>query len=256
MVNRKKRSNRNIEREEIETNMEATATAEFDGKTLSGQQVIDFAIGEHTQQLEPDLDVPYRTPLWNFTRAVKSCFNDTANPDDVFFDLVDVEVERRGGWGILDIGMRPTDIYVEFVSNWEYIRFRIGEEPLTKAQALAIENPLRPPKCERDPRAAEYGVFISLAGWLQFLMGDLPIMLPCEKVALLMGVGTTTVDRYRKWATQDGYLRVIAKHSWARHRATKFLFNVSRFPVLKERIEADRKDTWRGHGDGGEWMES
>jgi hypothetical protein len=256
MVNRKKRRHRNIEKEETEVHMECTATAEFDGKTLSREQVIDFAIGEHTQQLEPDLDVPFRTPLWNFTRAVKSCFDDTADPDDVFFDLVDVEVKRRGGWGILKIRMRPTDIYVEFASNWENIRFRIGEEPLAKAQALAIENPLRPPKCERDPRVAEYGEFVSLAGWLQFLMGDLFIMLPCEKVALVMGVGTTTVGRYRKWATQDGYLRVIAEHSWARHSATKFLFNVSRFPVLKERIEADRQNTWRGYGDGGERMES
>lgn len=174
--------------------------------------------------------------MWAFTRAVRSFFGEGIDPEDVFAEVVEPEIERRGGWRELFSDVNTAeDVYLEFVCTWGKVRYKIGETPLSVATARALAFPLQPAGHDRAPH---YGEFVSLAGWLQVAMGVRPIMLPVEKVAALLDVTPMTATRYRYLAVKDGYLRVVREHSFGRHRATEFMFDVARYEILLEHAKA------------------
>jgi hypothetical protein len=124
------------------------------------------------------------------------------------------------------------DIKRDFMSSWLSVRFVPGRDILGSAAELAKRNLL----ASSQDRGKLYGQFISLAGALQLLMGDKPIMLPIRKVALILGCNPRTVSDLRKFAIQDRLLVVTQPHSFQsplRHKnmATEFHFAIERFKI-------------------------
>ena len=97
---------------------------------------------------------------------------------------------------------------------------------------MAQQHPLC---CRNRLRLRTYKAFISIAGWLQVLLGKTPVALPCDKLAGILGVSRMTVSRLRQVAEQDRFLILKEKHNHSKHRGTLFMFAVERFPVLQER---------------------
>jgi hypothetical protein len=206
------------------------------------EEIVDYALEEHHMDGGRDTSSPYETyhtQLWTLTRVVKSHFTEKADADAVFWELIEPEIERRGGWEILDVWLDVEEIYFEFVCNWDAVRYKIGETPLGNALEKAEAHPLRPRRSTRYPEfLARYSRFVSVAGWLQVAMGNRPILLPVAKLAVMLGVKPMTITRYRQTAERDGYLRVVKEHSYSKSRATEFFFDVTRFEVLRNRAQA------------------
>jgi hypothetical protein len=75
---------------------------------------------------------------------------------------------------------------------------------------------------------------------LQVIVGDKSFYLPCQKVSELLKVSKMTVSRYRRWAVEDTYLRIVedAKfRSKGRSEATEFRFDVSRWSCLRTKAQ-------------------
>jgi len=231
--------------QEIQRN---TSSAKPQSETAeSVEKIVSFALSEHENDLDIGNSCPYdtyHTPLWTFTRAVRSFYGEDVDPHEIFFKVESV-IFRKGGWDILNTGLEPADIYFEFVCNWARVRYKIGETPLGNALEKAQAHPLQPERASRY-RAflARYSRFVSLAGWLQVAMGDRSILLPCEKIGELLGENKKTVSRLRQIAVQDGYLVEVRKHSFAGRRATEFRFDVSRFADLLEMAQAETADSF------------
>jgi hypothetical protein len=203
-------------------------------------EILDFALAAHeadTIKGDCSSSLAYRTPLWSFSRAARSAFAEGATPDDAFFAL-DAAIARRGGWDILGTDMAAEDIYFEFVSNWDAVRYRVGETPLENAVVKADAFPLTPQRATgRRAFLVGYGRFVSIAGWLQVTMGNRSILLPVDMLARILHVVPMTISRYRKAAVKDGLLRVVCAHVYSKGQATEFRFNVAAFPVLLEHAE-------------------
>jgi len=184
---------------------------------------------------------PYHTPLWDFTRTVKSFFAEDADPHHVF-SLISPEVERHGGWGQFHAhnkgGVNDEDAYLEFMYDWDKISSPSGVSPLEEARGRAEESPLDPERC-RDHPLPTYRRFVGIAGWLQVIIGDHPIMLPCEAMGKLLDVSAMQITRFRHLAEKDGYIKKVCEHSRAKHRATEFRFDITRFPVLAQHERMD-----------------
>ena len=210
--------------------------------------IIDDALEEHRMDAGRESGSPYErfhTQLWTFTRVLKSHFCEGAEPDDVFWEIVVPEIERRGGWEILDTCLDAEEIYLEFVCNWDAVRYRIGQTPLSNASMMAEEHPLEPRRASKRPDFLKrYARFVSIAGWLQVSMGNNPILLPVSKLADLLGVRPMTITRYRQTAIRDGYLKVVSEHVYSKGRATEFLFDVSRFNPLQRKAASGTLDSF------------
>jgi hypothetical protein len=69
---------------------------------------------------------------------------------------------------------------------------------------------------------------VSLAGHLQQnVQGS--ILLPCRKIAAMLGCEPTTVSRYRRMAMRDGLLQLMARGIKSQHKADEFSFAVEMF---------------------------
>jgi len=124
------------------------------------------------------------------------------------------------------------DIKRDFMSSWISVRFVPFRDILGSAAELAKRNLL----ASSQDRGKLYRQFISLAGALQVLMGNRPIMLPTRKVALLLGCNPRTVSDLRKFAIQDRLLVVTQPHSFqssrqSKNMATEFHFAIERFNI-------------------------
>jgi hypothetical protein len=135
------------------------------------------------------------------------------------------------------LGVGKEDVYAEFYDQWDKIRHLPGFSPLANALEMAKRRPLSVLAEHKRAFAANYEVFISLAGWLQVDMGDTPILLPVEQVAELLGVTPKSVSRYRQWAVADGYLRELREAQFGGPgqdgRATEFVFDIARWECLQ-----------------------
>lgn len=204
------------------------------------ERIVDFAIAAHEEDSLRGNWNPYdgyRTALWTFTRAMRSCYTERAEAEAVFF-RVQEEIERRGGWDVLDTDLTAEDIYFEFISNWDRVRYKIGETPLGNALGKAKAFPLVPARASRHREfLASYSRFISIAGWLQVTMGDRSILLPVGKLSETLGVAPMTITRYRQTAEADGLLSIVKQHTYSKGEATEFRFNVAAFPILLDHAQ-------------------
>jgi hypothetical protein len=117
------------------------------------------------------------------------------------------------------------------LSEIERVRFAKGEGPLEWAAAMSCQYPLSDPE---DLRLEKYNKFLSIAGWLQVLCGDKPIVLPVQKLASELGVTAQMVSHWRRRAQGQGVLSEVARYV-AHKQATRFRFAVERFSILRER---------------------
>jgi hypothetical protein len=93
---------------------------------------------------------------------------------------------------------------MEFFIEWDKVHHLPGVQPVDWALRMAQERTLVPPEPRSKMKA--YARFLSLAGWLQVLVGDNPIFLPCRKIGEMLGVSHETVSTMRKLAVRDKML--------------------------------------------------
>lgn len=180
--------------------------------------------------------------LWQFTRMINGYFDPGTDADEAF-DAVDAVVQGLGGWAkvFADFeGFEPIEddeqAYAEFSELWKKIRFRPDEGPLYQAEWKSLGSPLRTSR-GKTRRLPGYERFVSFAGWLQVIMGDNPIYLPCRAVAERLHTTKRMVSVWRAWAVEDGILVKTRDHAFrsgAKGRATEFRFDVSRWECLRE----------------------
>jgi hypothetical protein len=172
---------------------------------------------------EPGPGRPF-SPMFTFVRRAK------AHPDLVPLAGLDAAelVERcLASLGHSDDPWRTwfpksDDAKSEFVDTWGRIKWPRAE--LETAQLAAAKLPLRP----RDCYSRGYGSFVSLAGHLQQNVRG-SILLPCRKIAAILGCEPITVSRYRRLATQDGLLQRTTRGIRVQRKADEFRFAVEVF---------------------------
>ena len=223
--------------------------------TLSTEDHVLAAYVAHQREYADDQG-PWRSNLWTFTRLMK------AHPDlkDKSGKFALARVEKViSGWPVECQDVRKNapivkkaelrwpewfyveaeDARVEFISNWDSVRCLPGYSPLKYAIEQADDKPMSFSEDDEDlDRSPGYVRFLSIAGWLQVANGNRGIMLPVERISHLLGVEPMTVSRYRKWAVQDGFLRIVKLHHFNPKKgageATQFRFDVSLVPMFKE----------------------
>lgn len=181
--------------------------------------------------------------IWHFTRIMK-LHPDVADLDaDDAFKRICHASEPFGGLEYV-LELASDDLTeIQFVTSWDKIRFRPGLSPLQNAAAEADAQPLCPKRCEGG-RNALYGRFVSIAGWLQVLMGNRNILLPIDLLAETLGCDRSRVSQLRQLACRDGFLQEVAAHEYrpgGKGRATEFRFDLTRFGILMERSRCERR---------------
>lgn len=138
------------------------------------------------------------------------------------------------------------DARTEFTDLWMRCRFMPGHDPLAQARDAARRMRLLLPDNLRDLRPTgdaprdehDYEFFVSIAGHLQVIVGDQNIYLPCREIGELLAVSPMTVSRFRRWAVDDGFLRVAKGHQFkgrGQGDATEFRFNVGLYSALTKK---------------------
>jgi hypothetical protein len=203
---------------------------------------------------------PWESPLWWFVRMAKG-HDDLVGLDApeamatvrvVLAGVVDTRTGRTAPdpwWRWL--GVVREDAEVEFLDVWPKVRYLPGATPLCNAMAEAESAPLTLAPEVAARRSKDYPRFVSLAGYLQAIMGGRAIYLPSREVLACgdyYSVTHMTVTRYVKWAVQDDYLRLVEKHT--RERAARYVFGVEKFQALRERAEPSVVELWASTANG------
>ncbi len=149
---------------------------------------------------QPSYDEGWKSPLWDFTRAAKGHPQLCDLPGTKALSEVEkwLRSQRQSWTKAFPDTNSQEDAQTEFLHIWEVIRFAPGRTPLESALQKARQHPL----VASNHRTDGYDRFLSVAGWLQVIMGDRNILLPCHKLALTLGVQHTTVARYRKFGIE------------------------------------------------------
>jgi hypothetical protein len=183
-----------------------------------------WQVNKSTYQ-EPSRGRPFRTPMFTFVRRVKahSAWEGLAG-----LEVADVVQRILNSWAPTSEDPWRTffpesdDAKSEFVDTWTKIKWPRAE--VEHALLLARKLPLRPHRCY----SPGYGLFVSLAGNLQRNVNG-PILLPCGKIAAILGCEAMTVSRYRRLAAQDGLLHLVARGVKLQRMADKFSFALEAF---------------------------
>lgn len=115
----------------------------------------------------------------------------------------------------------PADAEMAFDDIWIKCRAVPGYDPLTTAVMDAK-------KYEHDSsQPAGYSTFIRVANALRYQLNGKPFMLPCRKLAPMMGCSAITISRYRQKAIREGRIRIVKEHRYSSQQgseATEFEF--------------------------------
>lgn len=120
-----------------------------------------------------------------------------------------------------------------FMRNWKAIRHLPGESPLETAVRLANRFPLGTLSAT-DGSLAQYRKLVSLAGWLQYVVGDRNIFLPVHKLGPLLGCSARSVSSYIAMAKEEEILERVKAHALATRKAHEFRFRTERWKILTE----------------------
>jgi hypothetical protein len=178
----------------------------------------------------------YKSPLFEFGRLAKAHPHLFARSSSEALRQVEAWQGRAGKtWLDFDGINDAEDARAEFIDVWGIVKIVPGQSVIENALALADKRPLR----LQNRRTITYARFISYAGWLQHLVGDLPILLPCHLLGKLFGVAHETIARFCKLGVRDGYLVKTKRHTFgsAKKSAAEFRFDTERFPELKRKLE-------------------
>ena len=137
-------------------------------------------------------------------------------------------------WDLLGFG-ELDDPSMEFIETWDSIKFPAHLSPLVLAFNLAIENPLSPVDGEKWT-SAEFGRFISLAGWLQVVVGDEDIFLPVEQVGKYLKLSAMCISRHRSYAQKKGFLTLTEEHI-PHSKASRFRSSFRKWECLEIEYE-------------------
>lgn len=138
------------------------------------------------------------------------------------------------------LAIESEDGRVELLTNWDKVRFLPGRDPVDNAIERAEREPL-----DFDPdnitlNTDGYKRFLSVAGWLQVVVGSDHIKLPVRLMGARLGVTRNTANGYCNAALADGYLELKRE---ARHRhggrslAREYVFDVQRFDCLADAMK-------------------
>jgi hypothetical protein len=182
----------------------------------------------------------WHTDTWGFVRLLKG------HPELAHIDS-GVEIAHRIE-PIIAAWPRPVDTCpwrhwfgvedaaAEIATAWPQVRYAAGHGPLDAALNLARTSPLPlPPKLKLHN---VYELFVGLCGWLQTIVGEADMYLPCRDVGKRVGVSHTTISQYRRLAVSQGLLIPRACGRGHQRLADEFRFVMEIFPVL---VEASRK---------------
>ena len=112
-------------------------------------------------------DQEWGTPIFSFTRLVRSWRKEQAKADRAF-EIVDEVMRKWNGWSKY-FALTDEEAYAQFVETWPKVRWRIDESPLDIAAKRAKAFPLAS-HVKRARPTPGYNRFFSLVGWLQFTM--------------------------------------------------------------------------------------
>lgn len=175
----------------------------------------------------------WHSPLFSFTRLVRAHpeitdLRETEALAAVERNLASILRERKESagkdlWSAFFSVEREDEARMDFMRSWRAVRHIPFRDLLENAARIAQERPFHPP-VDRTPL---YARFLSLAYWLQQMMGDKPILLPVRKIDSILGCHFTTVSILRYFAVQDRLLEKVKEfqfRSMKRGRATEFRF--------------------------------
>jgi hypothetical protein len=212
---------------------------------LPFEDYLERAVEEYRRYVEEDCPEEWKV-LFYFVRLVKAHPSMTGKSGKQAFREVsaamecwdrDDQDEQNDDWRHW-LGVDGYDAETVFMDAWDKVRYLPGRDALTNAMERAYQRPLRPTGELKDNRPEVYSLFISLAGWLQVIVGDQPIKLPVREVGELLSLNPMTVSRLRRLAVKDGFLKQVKPHRFAGKRgtgeATSFRFDKSRFLVLQQ----------------------
>lgn len=131
------------------------------------------------------------------------------------------------------------DFLTQFPNCWKKVRLLPGTNPLESAARFAEDHPLGLMPEHSEDATPGYIRFISLAGWLCTVVGTDRIKLPVREVGKALGVRPNTVSCYRQLAVEQGYLHLVANHTYnpsGKGEATEFRFPVHGWKCLSDRM--------------------
>lgn len=163
----------------------------------------------------------WQTPAWDFGRFAK------AHPDLIDLDenTALLVVKAAIGWRFWEthLDMDCADAEIAFDDIWVKCRAVPGYDPVTLAVRGAKESITE--TAESGP--AGYQTFLEVAKRLHHQLGGEAFMLPCHKLAAMLGCKPMTISRYRQKAIREGFLRIEKEHSFRSRQkgeATEFSF--------------------------------
>lgn len=191
---------------------------------------------EYSEKVKEDDTESWHSPLFSFARFCKAHPSIIDLPDDKAMQAVE---KVMCSWHDLPQKRDPWEYYfddadaarIDFMNSWNSVRHIPFHDALSNALRLAERKPLKP----AHERGTLYSRFISLAGWLQWLMRGKGIYLPTRTIAELLSCDQRTVSRLRKLAIKDGLLTVAKEHTFrsvGKSEATVFRFSLERFETL------------------------
>jgi hypothetical protein len=172
-------------------------------------------------ELRDDDEQSWQTPAWDFGRFAK------AHPALLNLDENEalLLVKRTIGSKFWEdqLEMDPADAEMAFDNIWVQCRAVPGYDPVT----IAILEARKAAGQGSTEGPVGYTTFLEVARSLKRQLKETPFMLPCHKLAPMLGCKPMTISRYRQKAIRDGYLKIVKVHSFrsvSKGEATEFLF--------------------------------
>jgi hypothetical protein len=160
----------------------------------------------------------WKTPAWDFGRFARAHPTLFHLDERAALNFVRAVLGTNFWQDILSMDQGEAEIAFDDV--WVTCRTIPGHDPL----AVAVSEGKRLPyPCEPDTPAA-YATFLGIARSLKRQQGDKPFLLPCHKLADILGCSPMMITRLRRKAERDGFLEVVKKHSYRGREATEFRF--------------------------------
>lgn len=230
MASAQQQTKNNLSRELVET----WSKVLFDGRSLKVpvEDLAEWSLPHylwaaviHAASLDSERE-EWQTPAWDFGRFAK------AHPKLILLNeneaLQEIKKSIGSQFWTEHFGMDVADAEMAFDDIWVECRAIPGYDPLR----LAIHEAKRKSGQEDENAPAGYMLFVDMARSLQRLVAERAFLLPCHKLAPLLGCTPMTISRYRNKALRDGFLEVVKEHSYrstgGRSEATEFRFRQGR----------------------------
>ena len=228
------------------------------GKRQDGKPLVQLALAEYLrwcrEKTQPTGELSkWSTPLFHFMRYAKAHRDLRKEKEEAAFRKVD---EAIRSWKRLEegqchwlhwFGCSLACAESEFRDTWNMLYSIPGEEPLDQAWNADQRWPIELLKRAVDPQSMSDGFtrFIALAYNLQGLRDKQNIYLPVAKTAQVMGLESTCIVRYRRWAKAKGLLievKPAVRGAGGRGQATEYQFDRKKLArLVSATLRAEKK---------------